>query len=345
MEVVTAAFKAIGALNHRLEGLERRLDRSLLPRCLWGHSAAAENARSLFARLATTNHPLQIVGDAGTGRREAARALHAASARKGRDLIAISCAGPAGRRLKLDLFGCMAGAHPDVAKHRIGWLELARGSTILIDDAEVMDLEVQRQLVDAVEAGRFWRLGGEGAIDLDVRFIAIARTDLRAAPEGTVDPRFAAWIGCFTMSLPPLSERLDDLSALIDETLRLVQSRSRGRRKSLDPSAFRALAAHSWPGNLRELTSALEQAVLASSAEVITVEHLPPLAYEKGQKTGSASPFRSEKDWLLNGLRRNRFRRGKTAEYLGVSRKTLYNKMRAYGLLPKQGETANGGRE
>jgi predicted TIM-barrel enzyme/DNA-binding NtrC family response regulator len=345
MEVVTAAFKAIGALNHRLEGLERRLDRSLLPRCLWGHSAAAENARSLFARLATTNHPVQIVGESGTGRREVARALHAASARKGRDLIAISCSGPAGRRLKLDLFGCMAGVHPEVAKHRIGWLELARGSTILLDDVEAMDLEVQRQLVDAVESGRFWRLGGEEAIDLDVRFIAIAGTDLRAAPRGIVDPRFAAWIGCFTMTLPALSERLDDLSALIDETLRLVQARGRGRRKSLDPSAFRALAAHSWPGNLRELTSVLDQAVLASSGDVITIEHLPLLTKAKGQRTASASSSHSEKDWLLNGLRRNRFRRGQTADYLGVSRKTLYNKMRAYGLLPKEGPTANATRE
>jgi len=341
MEVVTAAFKAIGALSHRMDGLERRLDRTVLPRCLWGHSAAAENARSQFARLAATNHPVLIAGESGTGRRETARALHAASVRKGRDLISLTCSGPTGRRLKLDLFGCMAGAHPEVAKHRIGWLELARGSTILLADVEAMDIEVQRQLADAAEAGRFWRLGGQEAIDLDVRFIAIAGSDLRAAPKGQIDPRFAAWIGCFTMALPPLSERLDDLSVLIDETLTLVHGRDQGRRKSLDPSAFRALAAHHWPGNLRELTLVLEQAALASSGDVITLEHLPPLTNAKKQKATAASSFRSEKDWLLNGLRRNRFRRGLTADYLGVSRKTLYNKMRAYGLLPRHGKDAS----
>src|SRR6202035_5205654 len=101
-------------------------------------------------------------------------------------------------------------------------------------------------------------------------------------------------------------------------------------------------AAHSWPGNLRELTSVLEQAVLASSGEIITIEHLPPLANAREPKTTSAS-FRSEKDWLMNGLRRNRFRRGLTAEYLGVARKTLYNKMRAYGLLPASRQGAGGG--
>jgi predicted TIM-barrel enzyme/DNA-binding NtrC family response regulator len=334
MEVVTAAFKAIGALRHRIDGLERRLDRSLLPRCLWGHSAAAENARSLFARLAVTNHPVLIVGDPGTGRRETARALHAASARKGRNLITLSCNETTGRRLRLDLFGCMAGAHPDVAKNRIGWLELARGSTILLDDIEALDVEIQRQLADAVEAGRFWRLGGEEAIDLDVRFVAIARSDLRAPATAEIDPRFAAWIGCFTMILPPLCERLDDLPALIDETLSLIQGRDHGRRKSLDSSAFRALAAHHWPGNLRELTSVLERAALASPGEVITLEHLPSLAQSDDKAAGGISTLRSEKDWLLNGLRRNRFRRGLTAEYLGISRKTLYNKMRAHGLLP-----------
>jgi predicted TIM-barrel enzyme/DNA-binding NtrC family response regulator len=340
MEVVTAAFKAIGALNHRIDGLERRLDRNLLPRCLWGHSPMVENARSLFARLAATSHPVLIAGDPGTGRRETARALHAASNRKGRDLIALSC-NDAGRRLKLDLFGCMAGAHPDVAKNRIGWLELARGSTILLDNIEALDIEIQRQLADAVEAGRFWRLGGEEAIDLDVRFIAIARSDLRGMPKGLIDQRFAAWISCFTMALPPLCERLDDLPALIDETLSLVQGRDHGRRKSLDSSAFRALAAHHWPGNLRELTSVLERAALASPGDVITLEHLPLLAQAEERNGSAASPLRSEKDWLLNGLRRNRFRRGLTADYLGVSRKTLYNKMRAYGLLPG-GRRSNG---
>lgn len=334
MEVVTAAFKAIGALHHRIDGLERRIDRRALPRCLWGHSATAENARALFARLAVTDHPVLIVGNPGTGRREIARALHAAGTRKGRNLITLSCSDQTSMRLKLDLFGCMAGAHQDVAKNRVGWLELARGSTILLDDIEALDVEVQRQLADAVEAGRFWRLGGEEAIDLDVRFLAIARTDLRTAARGVIDPRFAAWISCFTIVLPPLRERLDDLPSLIDETLSLIQARANGRRKSLDPSAFRALASHDWPGNLRELSSVLERAALSSPGDVILLEHLPPFADGEGRTGSELSSFRSEKDWLLHGLRRNRFRRGLTAEYLGVSRKTLYNKMRAYGLLP-----------
>ncbi|MFI5013081.1 MAG: phosphoenolpyruvate hydrolase family protein [Hyphomicrobiales bacterium] len=334
MEVVTAAFKAIGTLQHRIDGLERRLDRRSLPRTLWGHSAAAESARALFARLAATDHPALIVGDPGTGRREIARALHAASPRKGRNLVALSCGDPTPKRLKLDLFGCMAGAHPEVQKNRVGWLEIARGSTILLDEIEALDIEVQRQLVEAVEAGRFWRLGGEQPIDLDVRFLATGATDLRQLRRGSFDRRFAEWISCFTIELPPLRERLDDLPSLIAETLSQIQGRANGPRKSLDPSAFRALSAYHWPGNLRELTSVLEQAALASPGDIIALEHVPPLGERDGAAASGLSAFRCERDWLLHGLRRNRFRRGLTADYLGISRKTLYNKMRVHGLLP-----------
>ncbi|MBI3708404.1 MAG: phosphoenolpyruvate hydrolase family protein [Proteobacteria bacterium] len=334
IEVVTAAFKAIGALHQRIDGLERQIDRRWFPRSLSGHSPAAENARMLFARLAATDHPVLIVGEPGTGRREVARALHASSRRKGRDLIAIPCSDPSPERIQADLFGCMAGARVGVSKNRIGWLEIARGAAILLDEVDSLDVEVQRALVEAAESGRFWRLGGEDSVDFDVRFLAIGQSDLRAARANAVDSRFVQWIGCFTIVLPPLRERLDDLPALIEETLSLILRCADGTRKRLDPSAYRVLAAYHWPGNLRELTSVLERAALADSGDVIAREHLPPLGTGGGTRLAGVSAFGSEKEWILDGLRHNRFRRGRTADYLGISRKTLYNKMRTYGLAP-----------
>jgi len=331
IEIVTAAFKAIGTLQQRIDGLERRLDRRSFPRSLWGHSAAVENARALFARLATTDHAVNIVGEPGTGRREVARALHALSARKARDLVSIACNDASAERARLDLFGCMAGAHPTVAKNRLGWLEIAKGSSILLDEVDDLPVEIQRSLVEAVETRRFWRLGSDVTLSLDVRFLAISRGDLREARASAFDRRFAEWLGCFTIRLPPLRERLEDLPSLIDETLRLIEARSSGPHRSLDASAFRALAAYHWPGNLRELTSVLERAVLNCAGDVIGTEHLPPLGGARMREP--MSRFESEKAWILDGLKRNRFRRGRTAEHLGVSRKTLYNKMRQYGLL------------
>jgi len=331
IEIVTAAFKAIGTLQQRIDGLERRLDRRSFPRSLWGHSAAVENARALFARLATTDHAVNIVGEPGTGRREVARALHALSARKARDLVSIACNDASAERARLDLFGCMAGAHPTVAKNRLGWLEIATGSSILLDEVDALPVEIQRALVEAVETRRFWRLGSDVTLSLDVRFLAVSRGDLREGRASAFDRRFAEWLGCFTIRLPPLRERLEDLPSLIDETLRLIEARTSGPHRSLDASAFRALAEYHWPGNLRELTSVLERAALNCAGDVIGAEHLPPLG---GARTREPmSRFESEKAWILDGLKRNRFRRGRTAEHLGVSRKTLYNKMRQYGLL------------
>lgn len=343
MEIVTAAFKAIGA-HHKHDGDPGRvIDYGRLPRCLWGHSRAAEDARALFIRLAGTDHPVLIVGEPGTGRREVARALHAASSRRRRDIIAIPCRGPASAHVATDLFGCMAGARAGIAKTRIGWLEIAHGATILLDDVWALNPEIQRQLAEAAESGCFWPMGSKDSIDLDVRFIAIAGADRQSPELHRADSRFAAWIGCFAIVLPPLRERLDDLPALIEATLSAIERRTGGPRKRLDPSAYRILADYSWPGNLRELAAVLERAVLVDRGDILAAEHLPALHAGRAGGLTAASTFGSEKDWILDALRRNRFRRGRTAAYLGISRKTLYNKMRACGLAPALHATNAGG--
>ena len=114
---------------------------------------------------------------------------------------------------------------------------------MLLEDLEALDIEVQRQLVEAVEAGRFWRLGGETPIPLDVRLLATSEHDLLAAGDRLFDARFVEWLGRFTIVLPPLRERIDDLPMLIDEALNQIQLRAEGPRKSLDPSAFARLRA------------------------------------------------------------------------------------------------------
>ena len=159
------------------------------------------------------------------------------------------------------------------------------------------------------------------------------RTICLAARDRRFDARFVEWISRFAIVMPPLRERIDDLPMLINEALNQIQLRAEGPRKSLDPSAYRALASYHWPGNLRELIAVLERAVVVSPGQVITPDHLPPLDEPEALSRG-VSAFESEKAWVLDGLRRNRYRRGTTAAWLGISRKTLYNKMRRYGLSP-----------
>ena len=157
IEAVTAAFKAIGALHQRLDGLERWRDRGAFPLALWGRSPAAEGAREMFARLVATDHPVLVVGEPGSGRRNIARALHAASPRRSRNLVSLSCREPAPGRLRLDLFGCMAGARSlgDQASPR-----LARGLARL-DDAARGSRGARRSRCSASWSRR-WRPAASG---------------------------------------------------------------------------------------------------------------------------------------------------------------------------------------
>jgi DNA-binding NtrC family response regulator len=149
-----------------------------------------------------------------------------------------------------------------------------------------------------------------------------------------MDEHLAELFGATTIEIPALRTRADDLPALIRHALDGMAAARRHASASVDPAALSVLLAHSWPGNTRELSGVLQKALLAAGDGPIQVAHLPALL--PSASSGRAG-FASERDWILDGLRRNRFRRGETARFLGVSRKTLYNRMVALGLLSPQG--------
>ena len=199
IEVVTAAFKAIGVLRQRIDGLERRLDRALVSALPRGAIRRRPKTPARCSRrLATTDHPVVVVGEPGTGRREVARALHAFSPRKGARSGQHARAASSRRAAELDLFGCAAGAHPSIVKNRLGWLEIARGSSILLDEVENLPAGVQRALLDAVERRHILARSAASALTAR-RALSRARAAGPAANAGDRhDPRFAEWLGCFT---------------------------------------------------------------------------------------------------------------------------------------------------
>lgn len=334
VEVVTSAFKAIGALRNRIDGLERQLEGRSYPLALHGHSPGVRDARTIYARLARSEHPVLIVGEPGTGRREVAQALHGAGPRGLREAATVACAGGSAGELRVDLFGVVAGADPLIRKNRLGWIEVMRGSSLVLEDVDRVDRQTQLLLLDAIESGRYCRLGSREASAFDTRLICLTgAAPARGARDPDHDPRFLAAIGRFRIELPPLRDRLEDLPLLVEATLSRLAARDGRPCKEIDPTAFRRLETHDWPGNLRELRSVLDSASLAAPGRVIEAHHIPPLARGPRDGAGDRSLFRSEIEWIMDGLRRNRFRRGRTADYLGISRKTLYNKMRRLGLL------------
>jgi predicted TIM-barrel enzyme/DNA-binding NtrC family response regulator len=327
IELVTAAFKTMGALRRRVTRLERRLDPRRMPVCLIGDASPVIRARAAYEQALASDLPLLVAGEPGTGRRDLARALHAGSGRAGRRLTWLTCA--AGQeRMEADLFGSEAGAMPGITRRRIGWLELARGSTLVIDDLGELDLACQRRLCAAMESGGFRRVAGTDHLPLDVRLVGITRFD-PARDSAVLDRRLLEVLGVIRADLPALREHLEDLPQIIQH---LLDTLTAGKLPAeLDPSTYRILLGHDWPGNTRELGNVLREALFAAGNRAILAAHLPPLgpSHPRAARTG----FASEREWILDGLRRNRFRRAETARFLGVSRKTLYNKMVALGLL------------
>jgi predicted TIM-barrel enzyme/DNA-binding NtrC family response regulator len=327
IEIVTASFKTIESLRDRVERLEHSGFRNPLPSPLLGRSDAASAMQAVYGRLQMTDLPVLIVAPHKSGGREVAEALHAESARRDRDLILVNLGGKTEAAQAIELFGGAPGAVSDLAKARLGWLEVGDRATLLLHDLETLTLDLQRALAEVVRTRRMRRIGDDTSRVTDVRLIGIMNP---AHPNAAAAHSFLEQSGFATLVLSPLNERLEDLPILIETALAKIRLRMRRPNLTLEPSAYRLLLEYGWPGDIAELQTVLENAALSASDDMISPLQLKALAPAK--KAAPMSAFASERDWILDGLRRNRFRRGATAQFLGVSRKTLYNKMCQYDL-------------
>jgi predicted TIM-barrel enzyme/DNA-binding NtrC family response regulator len=324
IEMATGAFKTIGALRQQIEALERKLHRKAVVDVLIGHSEAIERAREQVAQAIESQLPVLIEGEPGTGRHTVAKAIHQASAPQGRRLLCADCRGDSTNNIEAILFGSVGDALRG-ERSRVGHLELARGSSLLLDHVELIDVGIQRQLLQNVRMGSFSPTGPASSAPLAVRFIGIRNAVI--SPADTLEIDFSRWLGSVRVELPALRDHLEDLPMLAEVFLRGM-----GAGKKIEPSAYRALLGYHWPGNLDELRSLLQLVTAISKGRSITEGDIVALLKARTAAATDRRSFASEREWIMDGLRRNRFRRVETAQFLRISRKTLYNKMRKYGL-------------
>lgn len=330
IEEVTAAFKLVSSLQQRIDNLERQLDKDGRTLGLIGRTEPMMEARALLERLAADGGPVWIAGPEGSGRSLAAHLLHARGPQRQRQPVTVDA-----RRLDAGwFFGAEAGEAG--SKRRHGWVEVANGTTLVIEHAERLPADLQVELAAFVESGVFRRLGGQESLRSTAKVVLIGSAPLtEAVRAGTIAPELAHRLARRDIEFLPLHERLDDIPLLVERFAAALRPGAGPVR--LAPAAFRRLIAHDWPGNLRELRTVVEQA-LRVSGDVIELTALPPLDGTRlppprhGTDHGTVARD-AEREWILDGLRRHRFRREDTARFLGLSRKTLYNKMRRHGLL------------
>jgi two-component system response regulator AtoC len=302
-------------------------------------SQKMSDVMALVRKIAASNATVLVTGDSGTGKELVANTVHCFSPRNGGPFIDISCAAIQETLLESELFGYEPGAFTGARKRKLGLLELAHGGTLFLDEIGEMSLTLQSKLLRVLETQTFYRVGGTKKVEVDVRFIAATNRDLTqdvAQQKFRSDLLFR--INNFTIKLPALSERPEDIPALAEHFLGLV---SGGDRVHLSDEAMQVLMNYSWPGNVRELRNVIERAVILSSSSELGAEDLPielrahRMVYVDSEETdesraGNLDEMRRKQ--ILQVLEQTGWHQGKASEILGISPSTLYRQLKAYGL-------------
>lgn len=297
-----------------------------------GRSPAIARLRGRLAVLADADTDVLLFGETGTGKEVAARALHELGKRRSGRFVAVNCGAIPETMIESELFGHEAGAFTGARERRIGKIEHASGGTLFLDEIESMPMATQVRLLRAVQERRIERLGSNREIAVDIRIVAATKTDLAAlAKAGGFREDLVYRLNVVTLRLPPLRDRREDIATLFQHFLALAAARVGRSPPPLGRDLLQRLTRQDWPGNVRELRNAAERSLLGMDEDFEDLD---------GGSTTSDGAERSleelvamaEAEAIGAALKRHNGRIGVTAAALGITRKTLYLKMRRYGL-------------
>lgn len=322
------------AIDKRRLTLENRELRSAVARRdalearLTGRTDVMVELRRQIRAVAPTDADVLIVGATGTGKEVAARALHAVSPRAGAPFVAINCGALPADLIENELFGHEAGAFLGATKARFGKFEHARGGTVFLDEIESMPINLQVKLLRVIQERSVTRLGSNDPIALDVRFVAASKADLeREAAEGRFRSDLLYCLNVFTLRMPTLEQRVADVPRLFTQLVAEAAARYHKAPPDIPPSTLSALATRAWPGNVRELRNAADRFALGLGIEGDGAEE------ESGEAGSLAQKVEAfERDIIVAELAAQSGRLNETYKSLGLSRKSLYEKMRKHGL-------------
>jgi DNA-binding NtrC family response regulator len=305
-----------------------------------GQSPRMQDLRREIELLAPGNAPILLTGETGSGKGWAAKLIHGASARRAAPFVEVNCAGLSATFLDSELFGHEKGAYTDAKHQKLGLFEIADGGTLFLDEIGDLAPELQPKLLKVLESQRFRRLGGTREIEVDVRLVAATHHDLETAvKEGRFRQDLFYRLAVLPVQLPPLRERgREEIIALAMRLLTDLRAKVGRGPTRFAPETLALLVQYPWPGNIRELRNMLERVLLlAAHAEELRPEHLPAdLRAEStiGDDAGAddLSLESMEKRHIARVLLLADGNRAAAARALGVTRATLYKRLRTYGL-------------
>jgi transcriptional regulator with PAS, ATPase and Fis domain len=292
---------------------------------------------ALVEQVAPSSASVVITGESGTGKEIVARTIHELSPRRNGPYVAINCAALPETLMESELFGHERGAFTGADRRREGCFELANGGTLLLDEIGEMKPELQAKLLRVLEEQKLRRLGGTVEVPVDVRVLAASNRNLEAAlREGRFREDLYYRLNVFGIELPPLSERADDIPALVEHFLHQITPPEGKTIGGVDGECLEMLKSYRWPGNVRQLRNVIERGLIVTRGPMISTADLPPDLKRAG---GSASTFELHLGMSLDEVERELIVRtiefaggnkSRAAEVLGVSLKTLYNRLERY---------------
>ncbi|MBW2059002.1 MAG: PEP-CTERM-box response regulator transcription factor [Deltaproteobacteria bacterium] len=304
-----------------------------------GTSPQMQRVYTSVRKVATTDVPVLLMGENGTGKELVARAIHRQSSRRHHAFVAINCGAIPETLLESELFGHEKGAFTGAHIQRRGRIEKAHGGTLFLDEIGELSTALQVKLLRFLQEHTIERVGGRGEIVVDSRVIAATNADLKQAmKDGRFREDLYYRIGVVVISLPPLCDREGDILLLANHLLRRYAAESNRKITGFTTGAIRSLEAHRWPGNVRELENRIKRAVIMADGHKVTPEDLEltsPHAKYEGRGLREAREA-LERDLIRQALARNRGNMTKAAAQLRISRPTLYELMEKLGIQRRQ---------
>jgi DNA-binding NtrC family response regulator len=297
-----------------------------------GQSAAMERVFEKIEKAAPTNATILVLGETGSGKELAARAIHERSPRARKPFVPLNCGAISPQLIESEIFGHERGAFTGAMNRHPGAFEQAEGGTLFLDEIGELPIELQPKLLRVLEDRRFRRVGGTQEVEADVRVVAATHRSLEEqVRRGKFREDLFFRLYAVPIPLPSLRERGADIEILAHHFLEVLQAGSLGGPiKKLSVEAMDRLAAHAWKGNVRELKNVLMRSLLFASGPVIGEEEILFLAPEEPEQRPSLEA--AERDAILQALRQNDWNKKRTAEALGIAKSTLFQKIKDYGI-------------
>ena len=355
IEAVLQRVRTKRAMTLRMRSLERRVRQAEGRMQLVGKSSVIDQMQSLVAKVAASEATVLVRGETGTGKELVARSIHELSHRVDGPLVTVNCGGLPEQLVESELFGHRRGAFTGASEHRAGLFEVANGGTLFLDEVGELPPALQSRLLRVLESGEIRRVGDNHPITVDVRVVCATHRSLEEMVfAGSFREDLLFRLNTFEIRVPALREHMSDLLLLIKHFIEQKQQSVPEGIQLITDEAVEIMQTYNWPGNVRELANCIEHALVLCDELPIHLEHLPLRIQDAERKAGYASPkstpngtnssesFTHEKSEasnmprslkqmemqaILDGLGRNNGNKSRTAEQLGISLKTLYNKL------------------